>query len=388
MQKILLCLTIFVFVSAACFVLFYSNSNTSKKSINVIEMILEKAKSGNSDEMYKLGHAYEEGLYGLEIDYIKAIHWYQKAIKAGSSDAVNAMGLMYKNGNGVSKDIKKAEEFFLQAVEKNNYDAYYNLAALYITNESQYPSYINKAKRLLNLASDSGHALSMFGLGRIYLHGIGGEQDLEKARLWYQKAVDFGHKKSTYFLADLIRETSKGDLDELLLAGYYYSQARDFNQPNAAKTLKYFAQECSKNRDKTKIVYNYAYCNLAAYSDDSLSKYAVGVSYYEGIKGREKDYSKAFNWFLESAYEKMPQAQYQVAKMFMEGKGTSINLPVSYAWFVVAESSVLPEKQRAEILFLKDQVYSLMNLSQRRKAEVMSNSYLEKYSSTNFNTAK
>ena len=342
-------------------------------------MILEKAKSGNSDEMYKLGHAYEEGLYGLEIDYIKAIHWYQKAIKAGSSDAVNAMGLMYKNGNGVSKNIKKAEEFFLQAVEKNNYDAHYNLAVLYITNESQYPTYINKAKRLLDLASDSGHALSMSGLGKIYLDGIGGKQDLEKARLWYQKAVDFGDKKSTYFLADLIRETSKGDLDELLLAGYYYSQARDFNQPNAAKTLKYFAQECSKNRDKTKIVYNYAYCNLAAYSDDSLSKYAVGVSYYEGIKGREKDYSKAFNWFLESAYEKMPQAQYQVAKMLIKSEGTTKDIPLSYAWSVVAETNSPSKKIEDEITLFRKKIYENMNSEQRKRAEEISKTYLKKY---------
>src|SRR5690606_40942624 len=74
--------------------------------------------------MYKNGN-------GVAKDYKKAVEWYQKAAEKGNADAQFNLGVMYKNGNGVAKDYKKAVEWYQKAAEKGNANAQFNLGVMY-----------------------------------------------------------------------------------------------------------------------------------------------------------------------------------------------------------------------------------------------------------------
>lgn len=54
-----------------------------------------------------MGVSYYQGV-ALPQDYEKAVEWYQKAANQGFSDAQYNLGLMFEEGEGVSRDYNMA----------------------------------------------------------------------------------------------------------------------------------------------------------------------------------------------------------------------------------------------------------------------------------------
>ncbi len=73
---------------------------------------LKAAEVGSTNAMNSLGEVYE-----LESNYQEAIKWYEKATEQNQPNAFRNLALCYRDGNGVVKDIKKAEELLLKAAE-------------------------------------------------------------------------------------------------------------------------------------------------------------------------------------------------------------------------------------------------------------------------------
>jgi len=73
--------------------------------------------------------------------------------------AQNNLGLMYRDGQGVSKDYAEALAWFRKAAER-------------------------------------GHPQAQFNLGNMYLKGQGVKPDRVEAKKWFTKAADRGHKGS------------------------------------------------------------------------------------------------------------------------------------------------------------------------------------------------
>ena len=51
-------------------------------------------------------------------DYTKAIQYYEKAANLGEVEAINNLGDIYYNGNGVEIVYKKAREWYEKGAEK------------------------------------------------------------------------------------------------------------------------------------------------------------------------------------------------------------------------------------------------------------------------------
>ena len=85
----------------------------------------------------------------------------------GNAEAQNKLGLMYGNGNGVTKNLKESVNWFRQAAEQ-------------------------------------GHIEAKYYLGWMYQNGLGVEKDLDKARYWYEKSADQGHDSAKAALKNFI----------------------------------------------------------------------------------------------------------------------------------------------------------------------------------------
>jgi hypothetical protein len=85
-------------------------------------------------------------------DYAK-VREYQQAAAGGNGDAMNNLGLLYKNGLGVAQDYGKARWWFQKG-------------------------------------ADAGNAYAMENLGWLYQYGLGGAKNYGTARHWYQKAAN------------------------------------------------------------------------------------------------------------------------------------------------------------------------------------------------------
>ena len=88
---------------------------------SAFEHFSEYAKMGNATAQYYLGKMYYEGqCVGGSRNYDIAAEWYRKSAEQGDADAQCELGRMYRIGLGVSQDYAKAEEWYRKSAEQGN----------------------------------------------------------------------------------------------------------------------------------------------------------------------------------------------------------------------------------------------------------------------------
>ena len=81
------------------------------------------AESGDAEAQYNIGWMYLNG-YGLMMNDSKALEWWQRASDQGYTDASFSIAMLYSLGEGqVERDMGKAIEYYLMAVEDGHEDA-------------------------------------------------------------------------------------------------------------------------------------------------------------------------------------------------------------------------------------------------------------------------
>ena len=68
----------------------------------------------------------------MNRDYVEASRWFQKAAERGMSSAQNNLGVMYKDGQGVSRDVSQAVRWFRTSADQGDADAQANLGGMYV----------------------------------------------------------------------------------------------------------------------------------------------------------------------------------------------------------------------------------------------------------------
>jgi TPR repeat protein len=148
------------------------------------------ADQGNADGQYKLGFIFYNG-QGVPQDYAEAMKWFRKAVDQGDADAQNALGAMYYHGYGVPKDYAEAMKWYRKAVNQGNAEAQSNIGGMYANGEGVPQDYAEAAK-WYRKAADQGNADGQVGVGVMYQIGQGVPKDDAEAMKWYRKAADQG----------------------------------------------------------------------------------------------------------------------------------------------------------------------------------------------------
>ncbi len=117
-----------------------AKSFMTKGEKNKAIQVLNEIKSNSVDTNFRLGN-----IYNVDIkDYKRAEKYYLKAIENGDAGAMNNIALMYVEE---FEDYNKAKKHYLQAIKKGNIDAMYNLANLY---QIKYKDFKKAEKYYLN----------------------------------------------------------------------------------------------------------------------------------------------------------------------------------------------------------------------------------------------
>ncbi|CAF1228928.1 unnamed protein product [Adineta steineri] len=116
---------------------------------------------GVAEAEHSLGLHYETGV-GVEMNYKKAVEWYQRASDHGSATAANNLGLMYGAGKGVNKDLIKSEQLLYLSAIRGDRNAPMNLA-LVLSTKQDYQAAEQWCKR----ASENNNMLDKNLLKRI-----------------------------------------------------------------------------------------------------------------------------------------------------------------------------------------------------------------------------
>ena len=151
-------------------------------------------------QLNQLGMDYCNGENGKEVDYAKALEYFEKAAEAGNADAVSNMGYMYHVGNGVEADKKKAEEYFQKAIDLGSTSALYRLGDLY--EEDDDPDW-EKIRELYEKAADAGEIEGMLSLGHMYESDSYSDKNYEKAIEYFSMAAELGDGEAMHMLGEI-----------------------------------------------------------------------------------------------------------------------------------------------------------------------------------------
>lgn len=149
------------------------------------------AKEGNSEAMNELGKMYLNG-DGIKKNYDIAFSLFSKAAKANYLKAICNLAFMYQKGIGQKIDFRKALQLYRKAAISGSAQGYYGAGYLLYKGLGVEQSY-SEAIKYLEKGAQMKHAGCCFLLGSYYAHGYGGRQELDKAKKYFHLASQNGH---------------------------------------------------------------------------------------------------------------------------------------------------------------------------------------------------
>ena len=178
-----------------------------------------KADQEDAEAQFNLGVMYYDG-EGVTRDYQQAFTWFKKAADQGHARAQYKLGLMYCEGTAfrmlgnfwhMTQDLQQATMCFKKAADQGHAEAQYSLGKAYYEfhGASGVPKNDLQAALWYRRAADQGHVGAQTSLGVLYCNGEGVPQDYDQAALWLQKAADQGDTLAQIWL-DRIRDRESG----------------------------------------------------------------------------------------------------------------------------------------------------------------------------------
>lgn len=275
------------------------------------QLFFSSHTKGNPYASYELGKLYEAGK-GTEKNPEKAENFYRVAFlgflnleKKSQDDTLwYRIGCMYLHGIGTEADEGQAEKYLLKAADYGNTHAAYQLARLYIRQETKKTARepeeptgyekIKKAMAWLNEAADQGNPFADYALGKLYGNGVLTAREMEKAFFHLHRAAEAGNVYAQYQLG------------------------------------KWYLTEEYQNIEKA-----VRYLTLAAGQKNDLAAYQLGKLYL-AEEYIPKNTELALRYLEESAYAGNQYAQYVLGKLYLIGKEVEQDKEKAYEYFRLA----------------------------------------------------
>lgn len=147
---------------------------------------LMAAEQGLPAAQVKVGLSYKNGV-GVAKDLAEALRWFQRAASGGLESAGYEAAWCLLNGGKYIEDHGKAVALLHPLAQKGNPDAQYLMGEACFAGKGGRQS-DKVAVQWWELAAEQGHAAAQNRLSLAYQRGIGVTPDMEKAAQWLRKA--------------------------------------------------------------------------------------------------------------------------------------------------------------------------------------------------------
>ena len=219
-------------------------------------------------------------------------------------------------------------------------------------------------------------------LADCYNYGLGTQQDLDSAVMWYGIAADeYQDGMSSYKLGQMyLYGNNSVEINEEL-GNFYCKQAFYIFRDEIENTkffigldkndenLSYFTDVSSADAYKEYLMalmymkgqgveqdYFKAFNTFTLASENGYlhSNYYLGNMYYYGL-GVQQDYIMAFNYYLKASEAKDSYADYRIAKMYLKGQGVEANIKKAAIYLMNACEKIAMAKYDLASLFEHNQ---------------------------------
>jgi TPR repeat protein len=148
--------------------------------------------------LLKQARRYHHGI-NRDVNLKKARALYVAAAKRNSPEALNALGLMYLNGDGIERDTAVAFRLLLKGAQLNGGSALCNLGMMYLKAKGVEQD-LNKSFQYYKQAADNNYKKAYYHTGYLYYKGIGVAQSYTRAIEYFRKGAALGNAKCLYML--------------------------------------------------------------------------------------------------------------------------------------------------------------------------------------------
>lgn len=259
--------------------------------------------------------------------YDKSKYWALIGSQLNDTNSLLTLGLIYRNGNGVEIDEKKAFDYLKKAADGGNQIGQYLVGTIYEEGDGV-PQDYDKARMYYTMAAEQNDEDALYKLGNLYVHGHGTDSDVEKAIQLFEKASEYGN------------------IDALNVLGIIYSN-QNYGHVDLDKSFDYFAKAAHAGHPWG--MYNYGDFLIHAYGckqdipeglewleksaeAEIADAYALIGDVYAQEEFGGQDFFKAFRNYKKAAQGGSIQGMKELGFCFLDGKGCSANLEDAIHW--------------------------------------------------------
>ncbi len=234
---------------------------------------------------------------------------------SGDLSAMLELGGKFARGDGVGRNLAKAEQYLLKAAESGDLTAQLELGKLYSESEKFEPW---KAKCVLEKALAQGSDEACILIGLLYYNGAFDSYDYETAVKWLRQPAEKGNSEAQFYIG-----SSYFELNDDEKAFYWLKKAAEQNFAEAQYKYALYAADTDSETEQWLLKalengYVHAYCALGrlyVYSDEC------------------RDYAKGVELLTAGAEKGIPDAMCSLAECYYDGEAVGRDLDKAFYWY-------------------------------------------------------
>lgn len=298
----------------------YGNSD-EKKSL-VISTMKGLAENGNPVYEFRLADLLLKSAWSQE-DKKESFDIFLRSAEKGYPNAIHQIGLMYRDGVGIPRDVKKMEEYLAKASDLGFAPSVITLADIYSQGKIL-PKDDEKAFGLYLKAAELGNGNAMYKVATCLEEGLGVDQNPKEADGWYDKFSHLGTGTHNIWAADELRFTDTSSVNEV---GDFYSNAAEVSNTLAINNAILFNTVNGKPIDHLLAKLE----RMAELGNVDAMRRAAAI-YLNGV-GVKKDQKTAFGWYEKAAKLRDGFSIMKVGEMYRDGRGVAVDPEKAYSCF-------------------------------------------------------
>ena len=258
--------------------------SNERKAVHYFQKAIEL---GNTNAMFRISYYLHNGKGGLQVDIPREIELLTEASKRGNHQATYRLGLLFEdNESGMAQNLELSVKYFQLAADNGILAAINKMGELYLFGEV-IPANLTKAISCFTAASEQGYGKASYWLGRLHTDGIGQlEKDTQKAMNYYRKAIEQGYEEAREWMEQL----QKNLVDETIT---------DIEIPQD-KSDEELYKDAKNALEKAQVKTAYAYFSYLTQRNHAESFNELGDMYFYG-RGMAINQAKALELYKKAA---------------------------------------------------------------------------------------
>ncbi len=220
------------------------------------------------------------------------------AAEGNDASAQFYLGWMYGTGNGVEQSDEKSAEWYQKSADQGHPKAQVNLGIMYYNGAGGLEKNPDEAFRLFRLSAGQNNTIALKWLGFCYEHGVGTDIDLERALRWYKLAAAQGDEEGKRYLESL------------------QEKIPPTSTPTATSTTTPTPAPTSTSTPTPTPTSTLTPTPTITPTPSAAEMFALGKKAFDS-----GDYEKAAEWYQKSADQGNADAQVRLGMMYYEGQG-------------------------------------------------------------------